>query len=135
LGWLLKKARRFRNGTMPKANTSALAKKLRSHALSYPETIETFPWGESAFKVKGKTFVFMRAEPDELSFSVKLPKSRKQALALPGSEPTHYGMGAKGWVTLRPTATTSLKLLQSFIDESYRAVAPKRVLAALDSSS
>ena len=111
---------------------SAIANGLKAHALSYPETTEAFPWGESAFKVKGKTFVFMRADPDELSFSVKLPHSRKQALALPGSEPTHYGMGAKGWVTLRPSAKTSLKLLRSFIDESYRAVAPKRVLAEMD---
>ncbi len=38
----------------------------------------------------------MRADPDDLSFSVKLAKSRKQALALTGSEPTHYGLGAKG---------------------------------------
>src|SRR3954453_9354362 len=118
---------------MPKANTTAIAKKLRSHALSYPETAETFPWGESAFKVKGKTFVFMRADPDDLSFSVKLPKSRKQALALPGSEPTHYGLGAKGWVTLRPTPKTSLDQLLGFVEESYRAIAPKRVLAGLDS--
>jgi predicted DNA-binding protein (MmcQ/YjbR family) len=117
---------------MPKQNIAALAKKLRAHALAKPETTEEFPWGESAFKVKGKTFVFMRADPDDLSFSVKLPKSRPQALKLPGSEPTHYGMGAKGWVTLRPTAKTSLKLLFTFIDESYRAVAPKRVLAMLD---
>jgi predicted DNA-binding protein (MmcQ/YjbR family) len=120
---------------MPNQNLTTLARKLRSHALSYPETTEEFPWGESAFKVKGKTFVFMRADAKEVSFSVKLPHSRKQALALPGSEPTHYGMGAKGWVTLRPTAKTPLKLLHSFIDESYRAVAPKRVLAALASSS
>jgi predicted DNA-binding protein (MmcQ/YjbR family) len=117
---------------MAKQNTASLAKKLRSHARSYPETTEAFPWGESAFKVKGKTFVFMRADPEELSFSVKLPKSCKQALALPGSEPTHYGLGAKGWVTLRPTAKTSVALLLSFVDESYRAVAPKRVLEKLD---
>jgi predicted DNA-binding protein (MmcQ/YjbR family) len=117
---------------MTKQDTATLAKKLRSHALSYPETAEAFPWGESAFKVKGKTFVFMRADPEELSFSVKLPRSRKQALALPGSEPTHYGMGAKGWVTLRPTAKTAVALLLSFVDESYRAVAPKRVLEKLD---
>ena len=117
---------------MTKGNTAAIAKALKAHALSYPETTEEFPWGESAFKVKGKTFVFMRAEPDDLSFSVKLPKSRSQALALAGSEPTHYGLGAKGWVTLRPTAKTSLKTLFAFIDESYRAVAPKRVLANLD---
>ena len=120
---------------MTKHKTSPIATKLRNHALSYPETTEAFPWGESAFKVKGKTFVFMRAEPDDLSFSVKLPASREKALALPGAEPTHYGLGAKGWVTLRPTAKTSLKLLQSFIDESYRSIAPKRLLAALDSSS
>jgi len=117
---------------MTKGNTTAVAKALKAHALSYPETTEAFPWGESAFKVKGKTFVFMRAEPDDLSFSVKLTKSRTSALKLPGSEPTHYGLGAKGWVTLRPTAKTSQSLLFSFIDESYRNIAPKRVLATLD---
>lgn len=118
---------------MAKQNPAAIAKQLRDHALSYPATTEAFPWGESAFKVKDKTFVFMRADPNDLSFSVKLPKSRKQALALPGSEPTHYGLGAKGWVTLRPTAKTSVELLLSFVDESYRAIAPKRVLAQLES--
>src|SRR3954468_21267263 len=119
---------------MPEQKSAAIARKLRTHALSYPATTEAFPWGESAFKVKGKTFVFMRADPDDLSFSVKLVKSRKEALALPGSEPTHYGLGAKGWVTLRPTAKTSLDLLLAFVDESYRAVAPKRVLNSLRAS-
>src|ERR1041384_5574150 len=119
---------------MPKQNLAAIAKKLRSHALSYPATTEAFPWGESAFKVKGKTFVFMRADPADLSFSVNLSKSRKKALALAGSEPTHYGLGAKGWVTLRPTAKTSLEVLLSFVDESYRAIAPKRALAKLEPS-
>jgi predicted DNA-binding protein (MmcQ/YjbR family) len=114
---------------------AVIAKKLRSGALSYPATSEAFPWGESAFKVKGKTFVFMRADPNELSFSVKLPNSRKKALALPGSEPTHYGLGAKGWVTLRPTAKTSIEQLLSFVDESYRAIAPKRVLQQLEAKS
>src|SRR3954454_4279790 len=117
---------------MPKQNLAVIAKTLRSHALAYPATTEAFPWGESAFKVKGKTFVFMRAEPGDVSFSVKVSKSRKQALALPGSEPTHYGLGAKGWVTLRPTSKTSLKLLLSLVDESYRAIAPKRVLEELE---
>ena len=101
---------------------------IRKRALTYPETTEEFPWGESAFKVKGKTFIFMRADDEETSLSVKLPESRDFALTLPGSEPTHYGMGAKGWVTLRPTAKTKLDILYSLIDESFRAVAPKRVL-------
>src|SRR6476620_3873933 len=106
----------------PNKKLADIAKKLRDHALAFPATTEAFPWGESAFKVKGKTFVFMRADPDDLSFSVKLSRSKKQALALPGSEPTHYGLGAKGWVTLRPTTKTDVDLLLSFVDESYRAI-------------
>ena len=116
----------------PNKQLTTIARKLRDHALGLPETTEAFPWGESAFKVKGKTFVFMRADPADLSFSVKPGKSRKRALALPGSEPTHYGLGAKGWVTLRPTAKTSLDVLLALVDESYRAIAPKRVLDQLD---
>lgn len=112
---------------------SVLAAKLRDKALSYPDTEETFPWGEHAFKVKGKTFVFMRDDDGGTSFSVKLAASRAAALALPGSEPTHYGMGAKGWVTLKPSSRSSLKVLYGFIDESFRAVAPKRLVRDLDS--
>jgi predicted DNA-binding protein (MmcQ/YjbR family) len=116
---------------MTKTPNSRIGKLIRKRALSYPETTEEFPWGEHAFKVNRKTFVFMRADADETSFSVKLPHSRKAALSLPGSEPTHYGMGAKGWVTLRPDEKSSMDALFGFIDESYRAVAPKRALARL----
>jgi predicted DNA-binding protein (MmcQ/YjbR family) len=116
---------------MPKSKHSRLGLAIRKHALSYPQTAEEFPWGESAFKVKGKTFVFMRDDADGVSFSVKVPSSRDLALSLPGSEPTHYGMGAKGWVTLKPTAKTPRHVLFFLIDESFRAVAPKRVVAIL----
>jgi predicted DNA-binding protein (MmcQ/YjbR family) len=119
---------------MAKAPASRIGKLIRTHALAYPETTESFPWGEHAFKVNKKTFVFMRDDGDETSFSVKLSRSRAKALQLPGSEPTHYGMGAKGWVTLRPTSRSSVTLLQELIDESYRAVAPKRALAKLEKS-
>jgi len=111
---------------------SRIGTRLRDKAMSYPQVTETFPWREHAFKVKGKTFVFMRDDADGTSFSVKLSASRAAALKLPGSEPTHYGMGAKGWVTLLPTTRSSMKQLEAFIDESFRAIAPKRVLAALD---
>ena len=110
---------------------SRMGQAIRKHALSFPETGEEFPWGESAFKVKGRTFVFMSDGAEGTSFSVKVPSSRDLALSLPGSEPTHYGLGAKGWVTVRPDASTSMHVLRFLIDESYRAIAPKRVLATL----
>jgi predicted DNA-binding protein (MmcQ/YjbR family) len=114
-----------------KKKSSRIAESIRKRALSYPQTNEDFPWGESAFKVKGKTFVFMSDGADGVSFSVKLPASRDLAMALPGSEPTHYGLGSKGWVTVRPTARTSSAVLAFLIDESFRSIAPKRVVDAL----
>ena len=116
---------------MATKKSSRLGEAIRTKALSYPETQEDHPWGESAFKVKGKTFIFMHDGDGELSFSVKLGDSRDLAMALPGSEPTHYGLGKKGWVTLRPTARTSVPVLHFLIDESYRANAPKKLVAAL----
>lgn len=53
---------------------------------------------------------------------------------LPFSSPTAYGLGKSGWVT----ATFALKdappvdLLKAWIDESYRAQAPKKLIAQLD---
>jgi predicted DNA-binding protein (MmcQ/YjbR family) len=116
---------------MAKKKASRIGAAIRERSLSYPETTEDFPWGESAFKVKGKTFVFMSDGEDGVSFSTKLADSRDLALALPGAEPTHYGLGKKGWVTVRPTSKTSLEVLYYLIDESYRAIAPKKVVAAL----
>ncbi len=107
---------------------------LRNYALGFPEATEEFPWGERAIKVKGKVFLFMRATADEVSFSVKLPHSRFVVLDLPNAEPTHYGLGKHGWVSARysEVPATSLDMFQMWIDESYRAVAPKKLLAKLD---
>lgn len=118
---------------IPERN-SGIGQKIRDRALSYPHVVEDHPWGESAFKVKGKTFVFMNEGPTGVSFSVKLDAGREFALSLPGSEPTHYGLGTKGWVTLRPSSRAKLEALFALIDESYRLNAPKRVLKELDES-
>jgi predicted DNA-binding protein (MmcQ/YjbR family) len=107
---------------------------LRSSALAFPETTEDFPWGERAIKVKGKAFLFLRAEGGVVSFSVKLPDSAAEALELPYVEPTHYGLGKHGWVTATVSSgrDAPVSLFQAWIDESFRAVAPKRVVAQLD---
>jgi predicted DNA-binding protein (MmcQ/YjbR family) len=120
-----------------KADTKSLEASLRAHALGYPETREDFPWGERAIKVKEKAFLFLRADDHEVSFSVKLPHTGYQALALPFVEPTHYGLGRHGWVTARLPAggRHSLEDFKAWIDESYRAVAPKKLVAQLDGAT
>jgi len=119
---------------MPRRPSFAkIAEDLRDRALCYPGTDEHFPWGETAIKVKGKTFLFMRSASDALSLSVKLPRSREDALALPFTEPTHYGLGKSGWVTssFKRGDDVPVGVLADWIDESYRAVAPKKLVAQL----
>jgi predicted DNA-binding protein (MmcQ/YjbR family) len=119
--------------SLPPLNPRSLAGRLRAFALTYPETVEDFPWGERALKVKTKAFVFMRAAGDALSFSVKLPTSAAEALEMPGVEATGYGLGKHGWVTVKVDGGRSADaaLYERWIDESYRAVAPKRLVATL----
>ena len=85
------------------AALTKLESAMRDRALGYPESEEAFPWGERAIRVKGKAFLFMRLTDSELSFSVKLPRTGIQALALPFAKPTEYGLGKHGWVTVRLT--------------------------------
>ena len=107
---------------------NGIAAEIRTFALGLPETTEDFPWGERAFKVRGKAFVFLSVS-EGVSFSVKLPKSGKQALVLPFTEPTHYGLGKHGWVTVRPPKDTKAlrEQIEDWIRESYRAVAPAKL--------
>jgi predicted DNA-binding protein (MmcQ/YjbR family) len=107
--------------------------RLREIALSYPETYEEFPWGHRAVKVRKKTFVFIAFSEEGLSLSTKLPLSGVAALALPFASPTEYGLGKSGWVTARfaPGDEVPLELLREWLDESYRAIAPKKLAARL----
>jgi len=110
---------------------------LRAHALAFPETREDHPCGESAFKVKGKTFVFLSRHEGGLHLSLKLPRSREFALDYPFTEPTGYGLGKAGWVSARFKAgdTVPLDVLQAWIGESFEAIAPKRLAVRARSSS
>ena len=110
--------------------------KLRAFAMDYPDTIEDFPWGHNAFKVNKKVFLFLVNDTDKhvLSMSMKLPKSGKIALKNSYASPTEYGMGKHGWVTLRfsPGDAVPAEQITDWIDESFRAIAPKKIVAFLD---
>ena len=104
---------------------------LREFALGYPEAAEDFPWGERVVKVRGKVFVFLGTPGAGLHMSVKLPESATLALGLSFAEPTGYGLGKSGWVTATfgPKARPPIALLKQWIDESYRAVAPRALVS------
>lgn len=112
-------------------------RRLRQFALSLPEAVEEFPWGESVAKVRGKVFVFLGRPEGGVAISVKLPQSGLLALQLRCASPTAYGLGRAGWVTASfgPRARVPLGLLCQWIEESYRAVAPQRLAGLLAGSA
>lgn len=117
------------------ADLAELREKVRLYALSLPEAYEDFPWGESVAKVNKKVFVFLGRSgnpPEGFGCAVKLPESGQAVLALPFTEPCGYGLGKSGWVSVqfRKAEAPPVEMLQQWIDESWRAVAPKKLVKA-----
>jgi predicted DNA-binding protein (MmcQ/YjbR family) len=108
---------------------------LRKHALAYPEAVEEFPWGDRVIKVRGKIFVFLGAGEDGgFGISAKLPETHELALTLKYVTPTGYGLGKAGWVSaqLAKGRKIPIDLFEDWIDESYRAIAPKSLVREVD---
>jgi predicted DNA-binding protein (MmcQ/YjbR family) len=111
--------------------------KVRAFALALPEAYEDFPWGDTVIKVNKKIFVFLGtdepAQERAPAFGVKLPESHGHALTVEGAAPSGYGLGRAGWVTIPlDGALPETEVLLEWVEESYRAVAPKRSIRLLD---
>jgi predicted DNA-binding protein (MmcQ/YjbR family) len=110
-------------------------KALHELALDLPGAWEDHPWGEDVVKVGKKVFVFLGMEDDDrLTLSAKLPDTASEALRFSFATPTGYGLGRSGWVTaaFEPGDEPPVELLEEWVEESYRAVAPKKLVAELD---
>jgi predicted DNA-binding protein (MmcQ/YjbR family) len=107
---------------------------LRRFGLAFPETREDHPWGELVLKVRAKVFVFLGRPGGALTLSLKLPRTAERLLDADFAAPTGYGLGKSGWVTLTLARGDEVELadLRAWIEESYRAVAPRTLVRALD---
>jgi predicted DNA-binding protein (MmcQ/YjbR family) len=109
-------------------------KKLRTFALALPEAYEDFPWGDRVVKVNKKIFIFMGdgGASEQQRIGIKLSEAHDFALSIPGAAPVGYGLGRAGWVSIPIGADSlSVALLREWIEESYRLVAPKRLIVKL----
>ncbi|MPY58711.1 MmcQ/YjbR family DNA-binding protein [Streptomyces spongiae] len=113
---------------------------VRGFALGLPGAVEEFPWSESVAKVNKKVFVFLGVDDGSypLGVTVKLKdeETHAHALTCPGAEPAGYGLGRSGWVRipLEEKGAPEAELLCDWVEESYRVIAPKRLIAELDSN-
>jgi predicted DNA-binding protein (MmcQ/YjbR family) len=119
-------------GAIPQTHQS-----LVDFALTLPGAYLDHPWGEDVMKVNKKVFVFFGL-PERLDtrllLGVKLPRTGEYALDMPGCKPMGYGLGKSGWVQAEfgPDEIPPADLLFEWIEESYRSVAPKRLIAQLE---
>ena len=116
-------------------NRDKILERLQDFGLAYPGVHFKSPWpGLKDLAVRDKTFAYLSIEGEPLSISCKLPHSEEIALMLPNTKPTAYGSGKSGWVSADVSDGTPIdvQMLQSWVDESYRAQAPKTPLKQLD---
>src|SRR5688500_2933690 len=115
-----------------KGRSDAALLELRAFGLAYPGAHTKSPWpGHLDLAVNDKTFAYLSLEGEPFSISCKLPHSSAMALMLPFTQPTGYGLGKSGWVSAQFAAgeTPPVELFKAWIDESYRAQAPKKLVA------
>lgn len=123
----------------PGLPTDKIVKELREWGLAtYPGAHLKSPWpGHMDLAVNDKTFAYLSIEGEPFGISCKLPKTSGVALMLPFCQPTPYGLGKSGWVSAKFPAGKALPvdMLKEWIDESYRAQAPKKLVKQLDGGS
>lgn len=112
---------------------SAFIEALRNQALRYPEAVAGIACAGTALekttvKARDKAFLFLGAA----DAMVKLGPSLAEATELATWEPERFKVGAHGWVTATFQDGSPLpEVLERWIDESYRLVAPKALVAKL----
>ena len=105
---------------------------LRAFGLTYPEAHIKSPWqGHADLAVRDKTFAYLSVRGAPFSLSCKLPFTGAEARELPFVTSTGYGLGKSGWVTASwpDGGEDPMPMFRRWIDESYRAQAPKRLAA------
>lgn len=119
------------------AKARDVQQRLRQFALGLPGAWEDHPWDDVVVKVNKKIFVFLGADgPGQQGCGVKLVDSLEQALAAPGTDPMGYGLGRSGWVSVDLAKRHPPEgVLLDWIEESYRTIATKRLVAELDTGT
>jgi predicted DNA-binding protein (MmcQ/YjbR family) len=108
--------------------------RVRELCLALPETSETGSWGHPNFRAGTKTFVTYEWIRHRPSIAFRLaPDNVNEFLSVKGFFPTPYGRSQ--WVSLYADGRLNWKMISRLIDKSYRRVAIKRMLDALDGKS
>ena len=111
--------------------------RLRRICLALPEAAEKEAWGDPTWRVRDRIFVMQKGnfEGGRPSVWLKAPDGAQTALVSSGPErffvPPY--VGHKGWVGVHLDGRrVDWEELADLIEDSYRLIAPKRLVAQLD---
>ncbi len=108
----------------------------RRICLALPEATEKEAWGDPTWRVRDRIFAMQKGNFDggRPSLWMKAPEGAQAALV--GSDPDRFFVppyvGGKGWVGVYLDGRTlDWEELADLVEESYRLVAPKRLVRSL----
>jgi predicted DNA-binding protein (MmcQ/YjbR family) len=113
--------------------------KLRSLCLAFPASSEKEAWGEPTFRAKDKLFAMYASASNHHGGGrpavwIKA-KPENQALVI-ADDPDRYFkppyVGPSGWIGVWLDRRPPWKAIASLLDDGFRQVAPRKVLALLD---
>jgi len=111
--------------------------RLRKLCLEYPETTERLSHGEPTWFVRDKkTFVMFadRHHDDRVAFWCAAPPGAQETLV--ATDPQRYFrppyVGHRGWLGVYLDVPVDWTAVADIVDDAYRAVAPKKLVAELD---
>jgi len=121
-------------GDAPEQFRYAVSDKIRDHAMTFPETVEGSSCVNRAFKAGGKNFAFLGEKDGECSLRLKLESSIPDLEERSSADSDRWQVGKGGWVLLKfpPGDAPKIAELRGWITESFRLLAPRKVVAQLD---
>jgi predicted DNA-binding protein (MmcQ/YjbR family) len=107
--------------------------RVRALCLSLPETTETSSWGHPNFRAGRRTFAAFERIGGRPSIAFRVGRTDVARLRRRRDFfPTPYGRGL--WVSIWTDTPIDWDLVADLMQRSYRGVALKRMIAALDRS-
>ena len=106
---------------------------LRRICLALPEATEQETWESATFRVRGKIFAMTSGDETRSEVWCKAGIG-VQAMLIAADARRFFSppyVGPKGWIGIRFDDETDWEEVSDLIEESYRLVAPKRLIAQL----
>jgi predicted DNA-binding protein (MmcQ/YjbR family) len=106
---------------------------LRRICLDLPEATEQETWESATFRVRGKIFAMTSGDETRSEVWCKAGIG-VQAILIAADSRRFFSppyVGPKGWIGIRFDRETDWEEVSDLIEESYRLVAPKRLIALL----